>query len=317
MEGGEGGEDRELDVAGMIPTQRIQYLERSLLFLRQQHSDVLRALHGEVEELKRENKDLQHKAVMIQKQQQHSSPLSAGDSSTPMTRTKQVTGSNSKDEGREDVKVIFLEEEIKELKHALREARNKNTVLQQRLEQSEDACKRQHAALESIKQQKPHGASAQVSPPLRAHVSGGDPIHSQTAGPGPAPAHPQSLAEYQTIIKQLQQINERQAHELESLKSDLRDVLYSHKWTPDAYLLAKAYVSDDDKKRFSSAKGTKSALPKISVKDRGQPLSDVGVVQDQASLPALRQSVGTKAMERRKRVQLMQKDKLRKQIVRE
>ena len=29
------------------------------------------------------------------------------------------------------------------------------------------------------------------------------------------------------------------------MKSDLREVLYSHKWTPDAYLLAKAYVADD------------------------------------------------------------------------
>lgn len=29
------------------------------------------------------------------------------------------------------------------------------------------------------------------------------------------------------------------------LKSDLKDVLYSHKWTPDAYLLAKAYVASD------------------------------------------------------------------------
>ena len=26
------------------------------------------------------------------------------------------------------------------------------------------------------------------------------------------------------------------------IKADLRDVLYSHKWTPDAYLMAKAYV---------------------------------------------------------------------------
>ena len=31
--------------------------------------------------------------------------------------------------------------------------------------------------------------------------------------------------------------------QLNQLKSDLRDVLYSHKWTPDAYLLAKAYIT--------------------------------------------------------------------------
>ena len=34
--------------------------------------------------------------------------------------------------------------------------------------------------------------------------------------------------------------------QLNQLKSDLRDVLYSHKWTPDAYLLAKAYVKEEE-----------------------------------------------------------------------
>lgn len=33
--------------------------------------------------------------------------------------------------------------------------------------------------------------------------------------------------------------------QLSKLKSDLNDVLYSDKWTPDAYLLAKSYVADD------------------------------------------------------------------------
>lgn len=42
-----------------------------------------------------------------------------------------------------ELKVIFLEEEIKELKHALREARNRHAYIQQLLEQSEDARRRQ------------------------------------------------------------------------------------------------------------------------------------------------------------------------------
>lgn len=33
--------------------------------------------------------------------------------------------------------------------------------------------------------------------------------------------------------------------QLVSVRSDLRDVLYSSKWTPDAFLLAKKYVKDD------------------------------------------------------------------------
>ena len=47
------------------------------------------------------------------------------------------------EERLDELKVIFLEEEIKELKHALRETRNKNTYVQQLLEQSEEARKRQ------------------------------------------------------------------------------------------------------------------------------------------------------------------------------
>ena len=34
--------------------------------------------------------------------------------------------------------------------------------------------------------------------------------------------------------------------QLMQIKADLRDVLYSHKWTPDAYLMAKAYVAGRD-----------------------------------------------------------------------
>ena len=43
------------------------------------------------------------------------------------------------------------------------------------------------------------------------------------------------------------------------LKTDLRDVLYSHKWTPDAYLLAKAYIAEDDEKEDTD----KDRFPKL------------------------------------------------------
>ena len=49
--------------------------------------------------------------------------------------------------------------------------------------------------------------------------------------------------------------------QLNQLKTDLRDVLYSHKWTPDAYLLAKAYIAADDEKETAE-----SRLPKIAMK---------------------------------------------------
>ena len=39
-------------------------------------------------------------------------------------------------------------------------------------------------------------------------------------------------------------------------------MLYSHKWTPDAYLLAKAYIADDDAKETADG----ARLPKVPLK---------------------------------------------------
>lgn len=56
----------------------------------------------------------------------------------------------------------------------------------------------------------------------------------------PAP----TLEECESVIQQLQSKTNQQAHELVQIKADLRDVLYSHKWTPDAFLMARAYITD-------------------------------------------------------------------------
>ena len=36
------------------------------------------------------------------------------------------------------------------------------------------------------------------------------------------------------------------------MKADLQDLLYSDKWTPDAYLIARAYVPEDEDKHTQS-----------------------------------------------------------------
>lgn len=61
----------------------------------------------------------------------------------------------------------------------------------------------------------------------------------------PGNSRPPTLDECEIIIKHLQATNSQQSHELDRIKADLRDVLYSHKWTPDAFLLARAYVADE------------------------------------------------------------------------
>ena len=53
----ESNEDRELEITDkMNPSQRIQHLEKSINFLRDQHHEILSNLHEEIDILKRENK---------------------------------------------------------------------------------------------------------------------------------------------------------------------------------------------------------------------------------------------------------------------
>lgn len=61
-------------------------------------------------------------------------------------------------------------------------------------------------------------------------------------------SRPLNLADSKTMIGHLQMVNRQQKHELQQIKADLRDVLYSHRWTPDAFLLARAYVADDEER---------------------------------------------------------------------
>ncbi len=79
-----------------------------------------------------------------------------------------------------------------------------------------------------------HPQSERASLELRQQTFG-DKGHSAIV------ARPPTLKECEMVIKQLETKTNQQAHELVQIKADLRDVLYSHKWTPDAFLMARAY----------------------------------------------------------------------------
>ncbi|XP_069135505.1 coiled-coil domain-containing protein 74A-like isoform X2 [Argopecten irradians] len=313
-------EERDVDISELNPSQRIHHLERSIMFLRQQHQEVLKSLHDEIEILKKENKDLHFKIVMSQKQhQEKQSANSQRDSSKDhndgnsralekefssnslISQTLELSSSagRSREDRLDELKIIFLEEEIKELKHALRDLKNRNNFLTQRLEQEEEHKKKQQAKIESLQYQVAQGGG-----PMAEKIATGNlNIFSN-------PNRPPTLTECEVVIRHLQSINEQQTHELERLKSDLRDVLYSHKWTPDAYLLAKAYIAEDDAKD----KEEKRALPKL--KNPSRKLPDIAYIQrDTVNLPALKQTVSNKAIERRKRTQILQKARLHKEIL--
>ena len=303
IDGKKEEEEEDKDVSDMNPTQRIHHLERSIGFLKQQHQEVLRCLHEEIEGLKKENKDLQFKIIMSQKNQQQQSEKRSASTNSHRSRKDESrsrgAGGIDKEERIDELKIIFLEEEIKELKHALREARNRNTYLTNLLEQAEDVKKKQVQKIETLQYQVTQGGG-----PLAEQLSTGSITLFNN------PQRPPTLSECEAVIRHLQHVNEQQKHELDSLKSDLRDVLYSHKWTPDAYLLAKAYIAEDD------AKEHEKTLPKLSLKNPSRKLPDIAYINhDSVVLPALKQTVGNKAAERRRRTQILQKARLRKEVL--
>ncbi|XP_013412048.1 coiled-coil domain-containing protein 74A-like [Lingula anatina] len=327
---GSSESDRDLDFTSMDPVTRIQYLEKSIGFLKHQHKEVLSSLHEEIEALKKENKDLQFELIMIQKNQQLNSssannatsqklevpdrPTDKEQSSISL-RSRTAEGDSVTDQSQEpELKHIFLEEEIKDLKETLREARNHNTYLKQLLEQEQSKSKELQQQVSS----QSHESPAAYGQPQNTPID----MSSITASLNPLQIHPANqpprqptLQECEMIIRHMQHVNEKQSHELNRLKSDLRDVLYSHKWTPDAYLLAKAYVAEEEKGEVV-ALDPQARLPKIH-KHPGRKLPEVAYIasSEKVSLPALTQTVGNKAVERRKRTQILQKARLRKEVL--
>lgn len=303
-------EERMVDLSELNPAQRIHHLERSILFLKQQHQEVLRSLHEEIDNLKKENKDLQFKIVMSQKQQQlqqqqhHQSGVGNTSASSRNSKAgKEPKVLLEKEDKLDELKIIFLEEEIKELKHALRESRNRNTYLTQVIEQNEDIKKKQAHTIETLKYQLSQGNADSLAEQITSGVN----LFNQPGGRQP------TLAECEAIIRRLQHVNEQQLHELDRLKSDLKDVLYSHKWTPDAYLLAKAYVAEEDQKE---GEGKDKSLPKLPFKNQSRKLPEIAYIQrDSVNLPALKQTVSNKAVERKKRTQILQKARLKKEVL--
>ncbi|XP_064612859.1 coiled-coil domain-containing protein 74A-like isoform X2 [Liolophura sinensis] len=321
MEPPKSDENSEQDMASQSGLQRVHHLEKSVVFMRQQHNEILQSLHQEIEALKKENKDLNFKIIMTQKSKSPSNADFKSDGEAGRASAARENLITEKEEKLDELKVIFLEEEVRELKQTVREAKSRSAHLSQMLEQSEDQRKRQHKAIEALQYQQYQQAQASGFTIDRL------PQHLNPLGLVSNPQRPPTLAECELIIRHLQQVNEKQAHELDRLKSDLKDVLYSHKWTPDAYLLAKAYVAEDGREPGAAPppliQGAPpldqpgSRLPSSRPVPKHQPrkLPDIAYIQrENVTLPALKQTVGNKAVERRKRTQVLQKARMKKEV---
>lgn len=362
MDGDEDAESREDTLLGaqsdQNPVLRIQYLERSIEFLRQQHREILESLHKEIEKMQRENKELHFKLVMSQKQRAaadeasdssagvqnsrgRSESLSAKSEHAGHGRARRGTTGNvgaqanvSQDIGEVKdplstalhrtssastaAKVQVLEEQMLELRHQLREAKAKNSYLSQMLDTEQSKAKHLHKTTSGRSEHTvaSQNSASDVSVIDLDALPAFEPSSAAVAFPSSEPIIVRSqsgrtrqptVEECERIIRHLQLVGEQQAKELTRLKADLKEALYSQKWTPDAYLLAKAYVVDE---------GTRDGLPRMQMRGSARKLPDVSYIsRDNVSLPALKQTMGTKAVERRRRTQILQKARLRKEVL--
>lgn len=270
-------------VKGNVASQeRILMLERSMSFLRSQHSDTLMHLHKEIERLKGENKELNFKLVMCQCGQ---NPNRSVKSRQSRRKTSEIERQNTEDEPRP----FLLEEEVRNLKNSLQNERRRTSrlmkVIEQRMQRSLD---------------QPNGDSEICSPNIPSYLLTGD-------------KNP-TLDECKDIIVELQAKTQQQSHELTQLKADLQDLLYSDKWTPDAYLIARAYVPEDEDKHTQSPQystDTGPILPEITGK-RKENVKEKAYrrVHESVHLPALRPRLPNPISERHRRAISLQRTRL-------
>ncbi|XP_077995749.1 coiled-coil domain-containing protein 74B-like isoform X2 [Glandiceps talaboti] len=267
------------DSTDMDPLQRLHHLEKSLAFLKQQHQDILRSLHEEIDVLKRDNKDLHFKLVMAK----GLSPKKELSEVSIKSREADSCSSgslHSQAQKLDELKKMFLEEEVENLRPA---------------------------STEVSQQTSPH---SQLQIAVEALNPSTDPLQVRPKEGAPRPP---TLEECEMIIRHLQRQNDKQSHELMRLKADLKDVLYSHKWTPDAYLLAKAYVAEEGEQEDPHGSGK---LPKIALKGQSRKLPEAAFqTREHVSLPALTQTMGNKVVERKKRMDGLKKQRQRKEVV--
>lgn len=275
--------------------QKIQQLQRNLSFLKRQHLDTLQQLHKELERLKKENKDLSFKMVMCKCGQTEvkTGEVKAAEARLRTDRQRKMMQSMSGDENdrgspNDELRTIFLEEEVRELKNALHSERSRALRLMRVIEQK-------------VLEQKSSGEAAGTKSNTKSSAEKGS-----ASGEGINPA---TLQEYESVIKRLQVKLDQKAHELTQIKADLRDVLYSHKWTPDAYLMARAYVSDETE---ADAKGTitKTELPDISnstAPPREMVEKAYQRITESLALPALLPKVPVTVADRKRKAHRMQK----------
>ncbi|XP_053710708.1 coiled-coil domain-containing protein 74A isoform X2 [Synchiropus splendidus] len=199
---------------------RVASLRRNIEFLQTQHKDTLEKLHGEVDYLRRQNKELQYRLIM-----EHPK------SSVKETRRSQ-TSARSPAQGTENSARSHLVESIMD-------ARLQGQQLSARV-----------GGISSTQDQGSPSMDGLITSlqPLRIHRSPSRQPHAPT------------LPECEAIIRQLYKTNCLQSQEIARVKNLLREIVLNRRVTPEHHLLTKAYVGNSRRKLFEDKKPGPQAL---------------------------------------------------------
>lgn len=319
--------------------RRVHHLEHAIVFLQQQHDEILSALHNEVDRLKRENRDLQFRLTISESRNLCSAPSDKGMTAGSGAQSKTVItadddavhnavtqsschhsartsgsrrpGSRSK---TDEHKVHNLESEVLELRTALKEAKHRNLLLEEQLEQAQHGTLVGSAAaasamfvsapcLPAVPRSETQRRSSELdSPSSSSHetsiTASCSKLSSDDTNVAADTAQPQTLAECQELIRQLQADSVEQAHALNQLKLELDSAIHAHRWLPsNSYHVTKTCVpvgaasSQHQPHRVPHKPTTKKSTKVMSVQ------------RDTVSLPSMTLTLGGKAVVRNSRSQ--------------
>ncbi|XP_062887771.1 coiled-coil domain-containing protein 74A-like isoform X2 [Mobula hypostoma] len=298
------------------PNLRATTLERNLKFLQEQHSETLEKLHKEIELLKQANQDLIFRMIMNQElidqdlkpgesvEMKHGTlklhlnkmlgTLSCAGQTTSLTDAAQMicrdhsTGKKHSQKGAQR-RPVLPEDGVREQKVAQKELQKPSST--RRKLSTDTAAMRSNGTA-------PCPQACAALPVLTLHPEPDEAqmlITSLTpllikVTPSGTPRAP-TLQECAVIVRHLHNTSSLQSQELLRLKTSLKDMLCSNKWTLDAYLLAKAYLAELSQHEATVTKA------------------------DRVILPALKQTVGTQAAERQRRLRAVRKSHYRKVLL--
>ncbi|XP_056124210.1 coiled-coil domain-containing protein 74B isoform X2 [Rhinichthys klamathensis goyatoka] len=256
---------------------RVDSLRRNIDFLQKQHRETLEKLHGEIDSLKRQNKDLQYKLIM------EPPKLSSKGSSRIQRRH---TESN-------------------------KFQRDRNNYLEQTLE---DTYSSQSTEISSLNYRETRSNSSEtlaadrIEGPSEARagfITSLQPLMIQCS-PFQAP-RPPTLQECEVIIRQLYSANSLQSQEILRVKAVLKDIVFNKKISAENYILTKAFLADGKRAEDSET------FPQISFQTlpRGLPVSQASKAE-KVILPALKQTLNNNIADRQRRTLAVQRRRLQR-----